>query len=548
MSAATHLLQYNVTVAQAREFILSYIQTPEIIYSTSLAYGVTAEMLAEIYGGVSASDVVNFFNSQGLDGNALSDTGTGASDGSGGGTDDGSGGTADAIGADIYNASSMFAGVPVAGMIDHVDDTDWYAVSLSAGTEYTFDLKGTATSAGTLTDPLLELFNSSGHLLGTNDDGGSGNDAKLTYTPSTSGAYYISADAYLSATGSYLLEMQASSNDAGADIHSASSVSVGAPITGMIDYALDADWYAISLTTGTEYTFSLQGNVQYGITTLSDPWLNLYNSSGSYLTFDDDGGSGTDASLVYSPSTSGVYYISANGYSNETGGYILEVQSTLIDIGSDTFSASSISVGGSVSSTIDFGYDSDWFSVVLDAGVTYTFDMQGAATSMGTLSDPLLNLYNSSGSYLTFDDDGGTGTNASLTYTPSSFGAYYIAANGFNDSSGSYSLQVQANTLPSGSFFYDSLDGASDTDTFQVSLVEGYYYQVDIYGVDSGYGTLVDPTVSVSNAEVGFYQSDDDGGIGLDSSLGFVAEYTGANVITVGSFYGDEGSYALYFV
>jgi len=106
---------------------------------------------------------------------------------------------------------------------------------------------------------------------------------------------------------------------------------------------------------------------------------------------------------------------------------------------------------------------------------------------------------------------------------------------------------VQGYTLSAGAVFYDILESVSDTDTFQVSLIEGNYYQVDIFDVDSGYGTLADPTVSVSNAEVGFYQFDHDGGIGLDSSLGFVAGYTGAEVITVGSFDGYKGSYALYF-
>jgi len=71
MSAATHLAQYNITVAEARAFIMASLSNPTLIYNVALQFQVDSEMLAEIYGGVSSDDVVHFFNSQGLDGTAL---------------------------------------------------------------------------------------------------------------------------------------------------------------------------------------------------------------------------------------------------------------------------------------------------------------------------------------------------------------------------------------------------------------------------------------------------------------------------------------------
>lgn len=71
MSAATHLAQFGITVEAARQYILDNIAQPEVIYNTSVTFNVTASMLAEIYGGVTETDVVNFFNASGLDGNAL---------------------------------------------------------------------------------------------------------------------------------------------------------------------------------------------------------------------------------------------------------------------------------------------------------------------------------------------------------------------------------------------------------------------------------------------------------------------------------------------
>ncbi|WP_372835442.1 hypothetical protein [Pontibacterium sp.] len=71
MSASTHLAQFGVTVEQARSFILNNIASPSVIFDTASNYGVTNEMLAEIYGGVTRDDVVGFFNSVGIDSSIL---------------------------------------------------------------------------------------------------------------------------------------------------------------------------------------------------------------------------------------------------------------------------------------------------------------------------------------------------------------------------------------------------------------------------------------------------------------------------------------------
>jgi len=71
ITAQQHLALYNVSMEAARAFIISNLGNPAIIYQVARDYDVTAAMLAEIYGGVSAADVVAFFNAQGLDGSAL---------------------------------------------------------------------------------------------------------------------------------------------------------------------------------------------------------------------------------------------------------------------------------------------------------------------------------------------------------------------------------------------------------------------------------------------------------------------------------------------
>ncbi|MBB1486744.1 M10 family metallopeptidase [Oceanospirillum sediminis] len=73
MSTAEHLAQLGVTIEQARDFIISNVSQPSVIYNISVQNNITAQMLAEIYGGVTEGDVVAFFNISGLDGSALTE-------------------------------------------------------------------------------------------------------------------------------------------------------------------------------------------------------------------------------------------------------------------------------------------------------------------------------------------------------------------------------------------------------------------------------------------------------------------------------------------
>ena len=77
MSAETHLKQYGVSMAQARQFILDNVNKPNNIYSVAKQFAITNTELAEIYGGVSATDVKNWFSSKGISSALLDSYATG---------------------------------------------------------------------------------------------------------------------------------------------------------------------------------------------------------------------------------------------------------------------------------------------------------------------------------------------------------------------------------------------------------------------------------------------------------------------------------------
>jgi len=331
-----------------------------------------------------------------------------------------------------------------------------------------------------------------------------------------------------------------------ATIGTLSSVSVGSSVTGNIDYANDQDWYAITLSVGNTYTFTIAGDDTSG-SALSSPSLLLNNSSGGMIGSENFGENSSSTNLIYTPTVSEVYYIAANGLNSTTGSFLLDVQSTVIDpdtVGHTVGTASTVSVGSSITGNIDHANDQDWYAVTLSADTVYNFSLEGSATSAGTLSNPELHLYDSLGNYVRSDYDGGVGANASLNYSPTTSGQYYISAQDALSATGSFLLEVNSYSSPINILTVnDSLPTIYDIDRYPgVALTAGVYYEIDVYGLDSGYGTFSHPKVAIHNDDFSFSRSDDGAGIGNDPSLGFVIEETGVYAINVFGYTYSDGS------
>ena len=110
--------------------------------------------------------------------------------------------------ADILGSTSSTATLAINGLggissIETAGDQDWWKVSLTAGTAYTFRLD-TLTFGG-VGDPLLRLLDATGRQLAWNDDAGGTLNSALSFTATQSGSYFLSAQGYGSATGNYLI-------------------------------------------------------------------------------------------------------------------------------------------------------------------------------------------------------------------------------------------------------------------------------------------------------------------------------------------------------
>ncbi|RFP90960.1 hypothetical protein DZK27_01430 [Rhodobacteraceae bacterium 63075] len=100
------------------------------------------------------------------------------------------------------------------------------------------------------------------------------------------------------------------------------TMSVGDTFVGELATSTDEDWVAIQLTAGDTYQIDLQG---IGTSELSDPYLTLFDSSGSYVDHNDDSNGSYDSSLTITASYTGTYYIEADAYSTQTGDYEISV-------------------------------------------------------------------------------------------------------------------------------------------------------------------------------------------------------------------------------
>jgi hypothetical protein len=111
------------------------------------------------------------------------------------------------IPGDLSTTSTLTVGGSTTNVLDTNGDHDWFAINLLAGQQVTASIFGI-----TLVDPLLNVRDSSGQVVFSNDDikAGSDRNSEVTFTPTSSGTYYIDVGAFNNAySGTYQVSVQA---------------------------------------------------------------------------------------------------------------------------------------------------------------------------------------------------------------------------------------------------------------------------------------------------------------------------------------------------
>ncbi|QOV90408.1 S8 family serine peptidase [Humisphaera borealis] len=269
----------------------------------------------------------------------------------------------------VANPGEIGSDGTTAGLVSVGDrDVDFIKLNSPTAGILKIDIDSNA-NGGSITDPVdavVRLFDSSGNLLALNDNGPDGADPLLYYEISADTDYYLAVsgagndnfDPFLLGsggsgdTGEYSFSASVLSESVGANLSddSASDGGVGRLFldqalsgtlgddSGFAKGASDVDLYHFTAPFTGEFTFTAGPDDAFG----ADTFLRVFNSAGTQLAKDDNGGGNTGGSEIVVNLTGGQSYLvgvsgagpDADAYDpvtgtgageGDTGGYTLNV-------------------------------------------------------------------------------------------------------------------------------------------------------------------------------------------------------------------------------
>ena len=112
---------------------------------------------------------------------------------------------------------SVSPGSSVTGNIEVASDVDYFRLSVTSGLTYQIDMEGSPTSMGTLANPFIRLRDATVNSIDSDDNGGTGLNARLTWTADRTGTVYLlaSENSRPSETGTYTLTVSVGIPDCG---------------------------------------------------------------------------------------------------------------------------------------------------------------------------------------------------------------------------------------------------------------------------------------------------------------------------------------------
>ncbi len=291
-------------------------------------------------------------------------------------------------------ARGIVAGETQSRSISAPGDVDWVVLRPIQSGAYQIQTTGNG-------DMKLDLYNASGVLLASDDDSGTGLNARIGYTLSANTAYYIRAYAYdaLATIDSYALNVSLlQTSNLGDEFEADNTPALAKPIflgqtqTHSIHASDDADWVTFTPTVNAEYTIQTIGS---GLN--CDTLLHIYDSlahaqDGTVLQWDDDSGTDRNALITRILNAGTTYYIRATAYSTYTipsyGLRISQVngQGAESSINGDVYESDNLSgnckpiaVGREYTHSIHTRSDTDWIRFFTHQTGSYTIQTTGEA-------------------------------------------------------------------------------------------------------------------------------------------------------------------------
>ncbi|HYC05946.1 MAG TPA: pre-peptidase C-terminal domain-containing protein [Azospirillaceae bacterium] len=355
------------------------------------------------------------------------------------------------------------------GLINVANDTDFFQVSLNAGTTYRI-----APSAQGIN---LQLFSrTDGELAPAQGRAETaGNDGSIVFTPLTSGTFFVSAQGR-QAGATYSITATTVQDDFADNANTTGVLTVGQAASGMLNVSGDQDFFKVTLQAGQTYRIDPTGAAGLvEVLSLTDGVLKA--GEGREVR----GASLGDKSVVFTPLTSGTFYVSVSG---GTGAYGVTVSPQTDDFADNAGTTGTLAVGGSTAGVINATTDADMLKVTLAAGQTYSFELSGGATDISVVSATDGILASNTGR-----DE--SSTQKTVTLTAREGGTYFVKVDGGD---GAYSVSAKTvqddfadnanttGTVTVGGSRSGSLETLDDADFIRVDLTAGTTYRIELQG------------------------------------------------------------------
>ena len=422
------------------------------------------------------------------------------------------------------NAGALVLGQAKSGVIGIPGDRDVFRIALDANKVYQISLNGLADHAGTLTDPFLRIFDSQGHLVDFDNNGGAGNDPQLYFVPNNAGTYFIEASAnHDVGMGSYQLvvaQRDLPPDDVANNSGTQKFLTPGDQFEGSLLTHNDQDWFGIQLVAGKDYVFRVHAS-ESGQGTLADPVLEIHAADGSLIRTIDNTLLSNEPAALFTPNASGTYYLAVKAHDGQidTGTYTLVTRipddysntksgaahldlNTTMD-GGIQWSDGSFGVRAMDSVGLASDSDEDWFSFVATMDQILSVSVEVSQGSL--LSRPMVEIVDDQGRTLAIGDGLETNNGTAVgTFKVGAAGNYYARVIDGAGSTGAYKITltpgdssdedangpVALNFVPSGSVIkaesVAKIGLSGDTDVFNASLVQDHTYRIETLAVRDG--------------------------------------------------------------
>jgi hypothetical protein len=450
---------------------------------------------------------------------------------------------------DLTPLGELEYGVEVFGTISDQDYEDRWTFEGRAGEEISLILEATS---GSVLDPYLQILDSGGAELASNDDSGYSPNSRIEgFVLPADGTYTVVATRYgtvqgVSSGGYGLLLVQGLPEPPPPD----GELSYGDTVEGEINDQNYQDRWVFQGAFGDLVTIRMER-----VDGELDSFLILLGPDNTEVAYDDDSGGDLNARIRgFMLPSSGSYTIVASRLGERSGTGAGRYTLTLAEEGpEDTTPNGSLQYGGGVSGAITDDNYSDYWAFQGTAGDLVAIAMQAEIEDGGdpyccmTL-DSYLRLLGPDGEEIAADDDTGGNLNSLILAALPETGTYTIGAQRLGGLSGygegAYTVTLDritdAETLSIGQPVTGEITNAAPYVVWAFDGQAGDLVTITMEALDE----MLDPYLTLLGPDGALLATDDDGGGNLNARIYQVLAESGRHLVIASRFAG-EGRYEL---